>query len=385
MRRFASLLLPLALALGGCATWPDRIERTPLQAEQAQLPGYSEVRYWADAPAAEFNAMRIEMEAQQGTEQPATLLALSGGADDGAYAAGFLKGWSDSGERPHFTIVSGVSTGALIAPFAFLGPTYDERLRQFYTGISRQDIYRQRGIVGLLTQPSFADTTPLADLIAQNIDEKLLAAVAQEHTKGRRLLVQTTNLDAARGVIWDMGAIAASQAPSRLALFRQVLLASASVPGLFPPVLIDATDGDSQFAEMHVDGAATAGFLALPESFLADGNGVGTPGQEQIYVILNGRPRPEFELVKPNTFEIIGRALDTVLSAHDRASVLAMQQFARTNGVDFNVTFIGPEFDNEWEELFSQQYMIELYAHGVSRGEAGSWFSSLLAAEGEGR
>lgn len=381
MRRLG-FLLPLALALGGCVTWPDRIERTPTQAAQAQLPGYSDIRYWADAPATTFDAIERDMTAQQVEPLPAALLALSGGADDGAYAAGFLKGWSDSEQRPQFTIVSGVSTGALIAPFAFLGSEYDEQLRQFYTGISRKDIYRQRGIVGLLTQPSVADTTPLAELIATNIDETLLAAIAREHAQGRRLLVQTTNLDAARGVIWDMGAIASSEAPDRLNLFRRILLASASVPGLFAPVLIDVTDGTGQFAEMHIDGAATAGFLALPESLLAAGGEGSVSGQERIFVILNGRPRPKYELVQPSTFAIIGRALDTVLSAHDRASVLAVQQFARANGIEFNVTFIGPEFDNESEELFSQTYMNELYLHGVIRGQSRAWSDSIVEAQG---
>ena len=377
MLRLFALLLPLSLALGGCATWPDRIPRLEAQAEAAQLPGFESVRYWADAPPATFAAMREEMAISAPERRADTLLALSGGADDGAYAAGLLKGWSDSGERPQFSIVSGVSTGALIAPFAFLGSEYDESLRAFYTEISRKDIYRQRGIVGLLTQPSVADAAPLAELIAANIDGAILDAIALEHDSGRRLLVQTTNLDAGRGMIWDMGAIARSSDPRRLELFRSVLLASASVPGLFAPVMIEVSNGAASFSEMHVDGAGTAGFLAVPESMAISGKMRAGAGQDRIFIILNGRLRPQYETVGPSTFAIIERALDTVLSAYDRASLANVQHFAASNDIGFAISYIGPEFDVETEELFSQPYMNALYEHGIERGRTGAWSGSL--------
>ncbi|MXO49272.1 alpha/beta hydrolase [Erythrobacter vulgaris] len=377
MLRLFALLLSLSLALGGCATWPDRIPRLEAQAEAAQLPGFESVRYWADAPPATFASMREEMATGAPERRADTLLALSGGADDGAYAAGFLKGWSDSGERPQFSIVSGISTGALIAPFAFLGPEYDESLRAFYTEISRKDIYRQRGIVGLLTQPSLADAAPLTELIAANIDEAILDAIALEHEKGRRLLVQTTNLDAGRGVIWDMGAIARSSNLRRLELFRSVLLASASVPGLFAPVMIEVADGQTKFAEMHVDGAVTAGFLAVPETMAISSEVRPGFGQDRIFIILNSRLRPRYETVDPSTFSIIGRALDTVLSAYDRASLANAQHFAANNNVDLAISYIGRDFDVETEELFSQPYMNALFQHGVERGRTGAWSGGL--------
>lgn len=380
-RRLLSVFLPLSLVLGGCAGWPDRIPRTEAQAEQAQVPRFAAIRYWADAPSTTFAAMREEMARGVSASVPPVLLALSGGADDGAYAAGFLQGWSESGERPQFAIVSGVSTGALIAPFAFLGSEYDASLRAFYTEISRKDIYRERGIVGLLTQPSVADSAPLARLIADNIDEDLLAAIAAEHSKGRRLLVQTTNLDAGRGVIWDMGAIAQSPAPDRLELFRRVLLASASVPGLFAPVMIEVADNSARFGEMHVDGAVTAGFLAIPETLAISGKVLPPTGQARIFIILNGRLRPRYETVDPATFSIIGRALETVLSAYDRASLANVQNFAASNDIDFAMSYIGPDFDVETEELFTPSYMIALFAHGVERGRAGAWSRSLDGVE----
>lgn len=378
MRHTTVLLVTLVLALGGCATWPDRIAHTGLQAEQASVPGFPSVRYWADSDAAVFDGMRAEMAREAPSNRPGAFLAISGGSDNGAYGAGFLKGWSATGKRPEFTIVSGVSTGALIAPFAFLGPDYDDRLRGFYTGVTRKDIYRQRGVVGLLTQPSIADTAPLAALIAQNIDEPLLDAIADEHRKGRRLLVQTTNLDAARGVVWDMGAIATSTDPRRLELFRRVLLASASIPGLFAPVMIEVTEGGRGFREMHVDGSVTAGFLAIPESVISRGGSGDGRSRDQIFVILNGRLRPEYKLVEPATLSIISRALSTVLSAHDRATLLNVQNFSKDNGIAFRISYIGPEFAVETEERFSQSYMNELFDYGVARGGDSAWTGSIF-------
>ncbi|AKQ42978.1 conserved exported hypothetical protein [Aurantiacibacter atlanticus] len=382
MRQLLTLLLPISLALSGCTTWPDRIPHTEAQAAMAQVPGFASIRYWADAPAATFTMMREDMAVDATIARPDTLLALSGGADDGAYAAGFLKGWSDTGDRPQFTLVSGVSTGALIAPFAFLGSDHDDKLRAFFTEISRKDIYRQRGIVGLLTRPSAADANPLKLLIAQNIDSSLLDAIAIEHGRGRRLLVQTTNLDAARGVIWDMGAIAQSTHPHRLELFREVLLASASVPGLFAPVMIEVTGSDEErFSEMHVDGATTAGFLAVPESMALSRDHKSRTGQDRIFVIMNGRLRPQYELVEASIFPIITRALSTVLSAHDRSILVNVQNFAANNDIGFAMSYIGADFDFETDELFSQPYMNALYDHGIERGRAGDWSNSVDEAQ----
>ena len=374
----ALLAMLAVLLLGGCVTWPDRVPHTAMQARTAIVPGYEDIRYWANAPTATFAPFRATVARQRPAGATDTLLALSGGADDGAYAAGLLKGWSETGERPEFTIVSGVSTGALIAPFAFLGSSYDDRLRRFYTGISRSDVFRRRGLVGLVTQPSVADTEPLRRLIAANVDERLLVAIAAEHRRGRRLLVQTTDLDAARGVVWDMGAIAASARPDRLALFRRVLLASASVPGLFTPVLIDVASGGSAFKEMHVDGATMAGFFTLPQSLLAaEDDTAPLPDGTRIFVVLNGRLSPEYEVVEPSTFAIVGRALSTVLAAYDRASILNVQQFAARRGVALSVTWIGDDFARTSDVLFSREYMAALYDYGVARGRGDPWRDRL--------
>jgi hypothetical protein len=199
-------------------------------------------------------------------------LSISGGGSDGAFGAGLINGWTESGERPHFKVVTGVSTGALIAPYAFLGPDYDAKLRESYTTVDASHIFEILGILPMLFSESATSTKPLQDLIATGVDEKLLDAVAVEYKKGRRLYVASTNLDAEQPIIWDMGAIAASGRPDRLALFRKVMLASASIPSLFPPVMIDVRANGEQRQEMHVDGGvffqsfSIASIVVLPST-----------------------------------------------------------------------------------------------------------------------
>ena len=185
-------------------------------------------------------------------------LALSGGGDEGAFGAGVLCGWTAHGDRPQFKLVTGISTGALIAPFAFLGSSYDDTLRYLYTGITSKDIFRMKSLLTVLWRDAIADTKPLAKKLDQYVDEAMLAAVAAEHKKGRRLIIGTTQLDAQRLVLWNMGAIASSGDPEAIKLFRKILLTSASIPGAFPPQYIRVEAGGKRYEEMHVDGGTTA-------------------------------------------------------------------------------------------------------------------------------
>ena len=203
---------------------------------------------------------------QAGDLPPAYFLAISGGGDNGAYGAGFLNGWTAAGTRPEFKVVTGISTGALIAPFAFLGPKYDHVLEKVYTTSSQKDIFKKRGIAAWLFGDSMADTRPLASVIESYVTRALLDEIAAEYAKGRILLVGTTNLDSLEPVIWNMTAIAASQDPRAVPLFRSILLASASIPGAFPPVMIDVNLDGAKYQEMHVDGGTIAQVFLYPPS-----------------------------------------------------------------------------------------------------------------------
>ena len=296
--------LVFAIALSGCATLP----RTPVPDEltaQATIPGMADVRGWAGEPSA---ALADDFSRSLQQESPADFplgpdgtihypyLALSGGGANGAFGAGFMMGWTASGTRPVFKVVTGVSTGALMAPFVFLGPIEDEALRDFYTTTRNEDVFDVGSAVfAILRRDSMADTGPLAALIARHVDAGLLARVAAEHRRGRRLYMGTVELDSRRFAIWNMGLIAERGDDQALDLFRRIMLASSSMPVAFPPVLIEVEADGKRYDEMHVDGFVGANvFLHVgafdPSRLVARQ----TRGRavEDLYIIHNGQLRP---------------------------------------------------------------------------------------------
>ena len=283
MPRLLALLAAAALALVAACSHPDRLPPVPrADTARAQPLGIPNARFFADgdiAPMIQEGRRSLEREtaalrAEGKTPTlanlpPAYYLAVSGGGDNGAFGAGLLNGWSETGTRPEFKMVTGVSTGALIAPFAFLGPQYDPVLREVYTTLTPDRIFRTRGLSAALFNDAMADSSPLADVIAKYADEKMFAAIAREYNEGRLLLIGTTDLDAQRPVIWNIGALAASGKPEALKLFRQILRASAAIPGLFEPVMIDVELDGKKFQEMHVDGGTMAQLFLYPPTLEA--------------------------------------------------------------------------------------------------------------------
>ena len=273
----AALLATLCLGVAGCSI-PERGVAVPQVDTERALPlGLANARFFADAdPRAMTEEGMRSVEREQailraaGTPAnrlpPVTYLAVSGGGDNGAFGAGLLNGWTQTGTRPEFKMVTGVSTGALIAPFAFLGPDYDPALREVYTSMTAEKVYRARGLRAALFDDAMADTGPLAEIISRYADQKMLDAIAREYQKGRLLMIGTTDLDAQRPVIWNIGAIAASGHPGALELFRKILRASAAIPGAFQPVFIDVEIDGKKYQEMHVDGGAIAQLFLYPPS-----------------------------------------------------------------------------------------------------------------------
>jgi hypothetical protein len=228
------LISSLALLTGGCATISPRDVLPQANAGQIDLEGFHNIRFWGDAsaPAIEAIVMADAPKTQTQSSPVSNLLAISGGADDGAFGAGLLVGWSDAGTRPMFDLVTGVSSGALIAPFVFIGRERDGQLREIFTKYGRKDIYAYN-VNGLIDGSALADDTPLAHLIEKYVDDAFLQEIARERAKGRILLIGTTNLDTQRPVLWDMGRIAMSNNRDAISLFRKILLASATLPGVF--------------------------------------------------------------------------------------------------------------------------------------------------------
>ena len=306
-------------------------------------------------------------------KQP-VVLALSGGGADGAFGAGLLAGWSARGTRPQFTLVTGASAGALIAPFAFLGPAYDETLRSVFATGEMANLLQSEGLAGLFGTGLYK-TQPLRDLIARHVDGSMLAAIAREHRAGRRLYIVTTNLDAQRtAILWDMGVIADSGDPGALDLFRNVLTASASIPGVFSPMLIEVEADGRRSAEMHVDGGVTTNVLILPEALLVSGTPVFPPdARPKVYVVMNSKLAPDFEVVKASTLQIVRRWF---LLKHPCAPIRAIRCLRPTvlpklPELGLQLASINSDYPKSDTIGFDLAYMQQLFDYGYQRGRAG--------------
>jgi predicted acylesterase/phospholipase RssA len=325
-------------------------------------------------------SMRMELErafarrrSQAGSGSPVTFLALSAGQEDGAFGAGLLVGWSQHGGRPEFQIVTGTSTGALAAPFAFLGPEFDWALEAMYTRTGVDDIVDARFLVAAVNNDAMMDTAPLARTIAKYLSQRVLQRIAVEYGKGRLLLISTTNLDTGKLVIWNIGAIAASENPDRLELVRKIILASAAVPGLFPPVMIDATLKDGRYQEMHVDGGTVAQMFLYPPSL--DMAAIIKPFTKKArpiaYIIRNGRVSPEPEEVERGTLQIAGRAVTTMIASNAVGELYRIYTTTQRDRIDFNVALIEDDFTEPYRLRFDHGYMSKLFAYGLAKGIAG--------------
>jgi predicted acylesterase/phospholipase RssA len=341
-------------------------ERTPFTVEDeevALIPGIADARAWGDSEA-QFARLL--------PRDSGPWLAVSGGGSDGAYGAGVLAGWTEAGSRPEFTVVSGVSIGALIAPFAFLGAQYDGQLRKNFTTITAADIFEDR-----MSPDSLFDYWPLKRNIEQNVTPRLLAEIAAEHARGRRLFVVTTNLDAGRRVVWNMGAIAARGDDKALKLFRDILLASCAIPGFFSPVGIDLEANGKQIQEMHGDGTLTAPFFVAPESMLS-ARSTSSPPISQLYVIVNSKLVPEFSMSPRTMAGVLGRSIAVALTSALHTQVLLIHAGAERHRIALRIAHVDPSFNFPSRGVFDGKYMQALYEFGVAAGKNGTAFGDSL-------
>jgi predicted patatin/cPLA2 family phospholipase len=375
--------LAAVFVLAGCSSLP-RTPYTASDAASSTVLDIDQLRRYADESASTFH--KTDAGARGGR-----YLALSGGGADGAYGAGVLNGWTAAGTRPEFSVVSGVSTGALIAPFAFLGPAYDATLRDVYTSGIAESLLNTPNIVHALFGSGLFGNTHLRELVARYVGQDMLAAIATEHARGRRLLVVTTNLDTQRTVIWDMGRIAAIRSPQSLSLFRDVLAASASIPVFFPPMLIDAEANGRRFQEMHVDGGVTAPVLTLPEAFLLRKGALARGQRMDIYVLVNDKVERDFQLVPNSTIDIAARTSASVTKTQIRSVLYETYDFARRNNFGFNLTYIDKNLPSPTSFGFEASYMRSLYKYGYDKAKTGDLWAKappsddLLQSDGRSR
>jgi hypothetical protein len=360
-----------SLALAGCVTAP-RLETPPLGSRTVAPEGFaSDIR----TDALDYDFFEAHAEQNTGAVRAASdgsvdILALSGGGAGGAFGAGVLVGLTNAHTRPRFELVTGVSTGALIAPFAFLGSDWDGKLTEAYRGEATQDLLRSRG-AGALFGVGIYEGEPLRRLVERFVTEELVAAVAGEAAAGRMLLVATTNLDREETVIWNMGAIAGQSragpedAKRARDLFRDVLIASASAPGVFPPVLIEVKEGDKAYQEMHVDGGATTPFFIVPDIAMIMGYAPKALHGANVYVIINGQASSPPRATENNTVDIAARSFTAVLNHMTRTQLAQTNAFASRNGMAFRYTTIPPGVEFGGSLAFDQANMRAIFDYGM--------------------
>ena len=308
------------------------------------------------------------------------LLALSGGGSRGAFGAGVLAGWTTAGTRPEFKVVSGVSTGALQATFAFLGPDYDQTLRELYTAFGNRDFYRKRWRVAAVFSDATHDTWPLRELIEHYITQDVIDAVARKHTKGYRLFVGTTNMDTMEFIIWDLGKVASSGRPGALAQYRRILMASSAVPVLFPPVYfeVEASDGNT-YSEMHVDGATYAqlffrGFMLDFEDAMLEADINPNAVEMDLYIIRNGLADEAQgrDAVPPRTISIAKKTIESLFKISATSAMYRIYVLAKRNGIRFNLAAIPQQYELDLNVAeFDAEAMKMLFEYGYHAAKDG--------------
>lgn len=349
-------------------------------ADEAMMSTKGIVRMWGDGGADEVSAFlkheapilraKYQDRGKPRKGEVSHILAISGGADDGAFSAGLLAGWGAKGDRPHFDVVTGVSAGSLVAPFVFLGSDYDKQLSTIFTAHSGAAIYTANPLAGVFGGPSIADNAPLAKLIEGYVDRTMIRRVAAERAKGRYLLICTTNLHAQRPVIWDMGRIAEA---GSIDLFRSVLLASAALPGIFPPVEITVKAAGKTFSEIHVDGGPTREVFVSPAvfSFRDLDKEIGVKVSRRLWLIRNGKLTPEYANVSLSAASIAMRSLETLTKYQGLGDINRIYDHAKLDGMDFNLASIPPTFNEKRPAPFDPGYMNALFKTAYDLGRAG--------------
>lgn len=368
-------LVPVAFILSGCVQTLDRA-RDAKEADKASISGYGEIRSYLDVRLDEVPRNAIDW-APTNRRNSLNALMLSGGGAGGAFSVGVLSAWTAAKNRPQFDVVTGVSTGALIAPFAFLGSAYDDTLVHLYTSGVAEDLVQSKRLGGLFGA-SLLKADPLRRMVERFITPAVLQQIAAEHRKGRRLLILTTNLDTQRAVVWNMGVIAKSNRPDALKLFQDVLVASASIPGVYPAVMIKAESGGRHFEEMHSDGGSASQVLTIPQVLLTSSTRLATKRQSaNFYVIVNNTLMPEFSATPDKTLSVIARAYAIFVKSQTQSALTALYNYSKLTGARFHVASIDAQVPYSMLDPFNTSYMRTVYKLGYTEATAGTvWKNS---------
>jgi len=379
--RLSRVLVPglAVLMIASCTSVPKRNPLPTELANSASVSGIEDARIWGDEMpyyADAFFAQSREEVLQNWSAwhgEQLNFLAISGGGAGGAFGAGLLAGWTEAGDRPEFQLVTGISTGALTAPFAFLGPEYDHVLEEIYTNYSTEDLLKKRSPFNAFTSDAMYSSERFQELIARYFDEEILAALEVEARKGRVLSIGTTNLDVGRPVVWRISAIATSNHPDRLNLIRQIILASASIPAAFPPVAIDVVANGEHYDEIHVDGGTASQVFLYPTAlnlprFLEK---LESPMNPTVFVIRNSRLDPSAAIVNRKLLPIASHSISTLIRSQGVGDLYRIFALAERDDLNFNLAFIPPTFEETPNELFDPVWMQKLFDLGYEMGKGG--------------
>lgn len=347
--RYRTLLIFGLLLLAGCQTWPRR-SASPDLIGAATPDGFpSETRLvttdlgtFASLSPSFFDTLQLAS-----TDGTIDILALSGGGSGGAYGGGVLAGMTQAHTRPQFELVTGVSAGALLAPFAFLGSEWDERMHQALAGpLSAQLLPSPtRTVLARLLSPhGKSSRSTLFQLVDHFVTPQMIEAIASESAKGRHLIVATTDLDKHETVLWNLGVIARQGGTAGRQLFRDVLIASASVPGIFPPVLIRVSDGDQEYDEMHVDGGVTTSVFSMPMIAEIQSSELPQLRGATLYMIVNAQIANKPQTTRYNTLSILSSAFVSGINYKTREAVINNMAAARRLGMQFQLTLIPSDY-----------------------------------------
>ena len=384
-----TLLVSLAVLVSACASTPrptPPVEGAPIAQPWGSVPLFAADAEVDEGIAASFiGSLEAKRDAhkQAGGDGkiPYRALTLSGGGSRGAYGAGVLSGWTVRGGRPQFDVVTGISTGALMATHAFLGSEFDDSLA-IYKDLTNDDVFVKRRILAALKGTSALDTAPLRETLETLINEETLDLVAAEHRNGRRLFIGTTNLDANTFVIWDMGTIASSKRPDRMKRYIDVVLASASFPIAFPPVYLDVDNG--AFTEMHTDGGIreTVFFFdfdlipgvrrAMEAAGLSESD-----FKQDLYLLYNGQiatvGAKHYKPVKGRLGPIAGASVDSLMAKVTQGSIFRMWVLAMAHGADFHLSFVPPDYEFTSGALtFDPEEQTKLFNFGYQQAHDGT-------------
>jgi hypothetical protein len=305
-----------------------------------------------------------------GVEKSSPFLLFPGGGPNGAYGAGYLSGWSESGTRPTFHIVTGISTGALIAPFAFLGEKYDVKLKEFYTTLSTKDLLKKRFFMAGIASDAVMSSDPLKKIIDTYISLELMNEIAEQEKLGRVLLIGSTNMDALRPVIWNITKIATFGTEEALNLIRDVIYASISIPIVFPPVIINTEAGGNTYEEIHADGGVSSQVFLFPTEL--DWNSMteslDLPSKPNLYIICNDRIDPVWKYTESKATDLAARAIFSLIRTQIIGNLDQLYLLSEQNDFNYHATYVPKDFVVESQELFDTTYMHALYNSGYEAG-----------------